>query len=56
MDLKIVFLHGILQEEVYIEKPMGFEVHDRKTHMCWLKKALYGLKQAPRAWYAHIDS
>jgi hypothetical protein len=41
---------------VYIEKPQGFEVEDRKSHVCRLKKALYGLKQAPRAWYGRIDS
>jgi hypothetical protein len=40
---------------VYIEKPQGFEVEDRKTHVCKLKKALDGLKQAPRAWYGRID-
>lgn len=56
MDVKTAFLHGLLQEEVYVEQPPGFEVHDRKTHVCLLKKALYGLKQAPRAWYAHIDN
>jgi hypothetical protein len=41
---------------VYIEQPQGFEVEDRKTHVCKLKKALYGLKQAPRAWYGRIDN
>lgn len=56
MDVKTVFLHGFLKEEVFVEQPQGFEVHDPKTHVCRLKKALYGLKQAPRAWYAHIDS
>jgi hypothetical protein len=41
---------------VYIEKPQGFEVEDKKTHVYKLKKALYRLKQAPRAWYGRIDS
>ena len=41
---------------MYIEQPQGFEVEDRKIHVCRLKKALYGLKQAPRAWYGRIDS
>jgi hypothetical protein len=41
---------------VYIEQPQGFEVEDRKTHVCRLKKAMYALKQAPRAWYGRIDS
>eukprot|EP00253_Pinus_taeda_P017331 PITA_17331 len=39
----------MLQEEVYVEQPKGFEVEDRTTHVCRLKKALYGLKQASRA-------
>jgi hypothetical protein len=40
---------------MYIKQPQGFEVEDKKTHVCRLKKALYGLKQAPRAWYGRID-
>jgi hypothetical protein len=56
MDVKTAFLNGVIEEEVYIEKTQGFEVHPRETHVCILKKALYGLKQAPRAWYAQIDS
>ena len=56
MDVKTAFLNGIIQEEIYIEQPQDFEIHDRETHVCRLKKALYGLKQAPRAWYSRIDS
>ena len=56
MDVKTTFLNGVIEEEVYIEWPQGFEVEDRHIHVCKLKKALYGLKQAPRAWYERIDS
>jgi hypothetical protein len=33
MDVKTSFLNGVIEEEVYIEKPQGFEVHGRKSHM-----------------------
>jgi hypothetical protein len=55
MDVKTPFLNGEIDEEVYIEQPEGFMIHDEKTHVCRLKKALYGLKQAPRAWYEKMD-
>ena len=54
MDIKTTFLHRVIKEEVYIEKPKGFEVHGRDTHVCRLNVSLYGLKKAPRAWYEHI--
>eukprot|EP00253_Pinus_taeda_P025224 PITA_25224 len=56
MDVKIAFLYGSIKEEVCVEQPEGFEIYDRKSHVCRLKKALYGLKQAPRAWNERIDS
>ena len=56
MDVKTAFLNGLIEEEVYIEQPLGFEVHGRESHVCRLKKALYGLKQGPRAWYLRIDA
>jgi hypothetical protein len=56
MHVKTAFLNGLIQEEVYIEQPLGFEVHGRESHVCRLKKALYGLKQAPRAWHSRIDA
>jgi hypothetical protein len=56
MDVKIVFLNGIIEEEVYIEKPEGFEIFNSESHVCRLKRALYGLKQGPHAWYTQIDN
>ena len=56
MDVKTAFLNGIIEEEVYLEKPEGFVVHGTDFHVCRLKKALYGLKQASRAWCSRIDN
>ena len=56
IDVKTTFPNGVIEEEVHIEQPQGFEVEDRWTHVCKLKKALCGLKQAPRSWYERIDS
>jgi hypothetical protein len=55
MDVKTAFLNGIIEEEVYIEQPEGFETFDRESHVCRLKRALYGLKQAPHTWYTRTD-
>jgi len=54
MDVKNVFLHGDLQEEVYMEQPQGYEDMRHPHYVCKLKKALYGLKQAPCSWHARI--
>jgi hypothetical protein len=56
MDMKMTFLNGDIEEEVYMGKPQGFETHDRHTHVCRIKKSLYGLKKSPRAWYERMDN
>ena len=48
MDVKIAFLNDVVEEEVYVKQPLGFETHDKKFHVCRLKKALYSLKHAPK--------
>ena len=56
LDVKTVFLHGDLEEEIYMVQLDGF-VAKGKEHMVYrLKKRLYGLKQAPRQWYKKFDS
>ena len=55
MDIKIAFLNNVIEEEVYIEQPLGFETYDNGIHVCKLKKALYGLKKAHIACYGRID-
>ena len=47
MDVKIAFLNGVIEEEVYIEQPEGFDVENRETHVYRLHRALYKLKQTP---------
>jgi hypothetical protein len=55
MDVKTTFLNMIIEEEVYIEKPQGFEVHGRESRVCRIKKSLYRLKHPPREWYSRND-
>ena len=55
LDIKNVFLHDDLQEEVYMEQPLGFVVHGEIRWVCLLRKSLYGLKQSPRAWFGKFS-
>jgi hypothetical protein len=56
MDVKTKFLHGDLEEEIYMKQPKGFAVKGKKELVCKLKKSLYGLKQSPRMWYQNFDT
>ena len=44
MDVKTTFLHGDLEEEIYMKQLDGFVVKGKKELVCKLKKSLYGLK------------
>lgn len=56
LDVKSDFLHGELNEEVFVEQPEEYVKKDEPHKVYRLKKALYGLKQAPRAWFSRIES
>ena len=56
LDVKSVFLHGELSEDVYVEQPRGYKKEGSEHLVYKLHKALYGLKQAPRAWFSRIKA
>lgn len=57
LDIKNAFLHGDLEEEVYLEQPPGFVAQGEcRGYVCRLHKALYGLKQSPRAWFGRFSN
>ncbi|CAI7785278.1 unnamed protein product [Closterium sp. NIES-53] len=52
MDVKTAFLYGVVDEEIYMKQPEGYD--DGSGLVCMLNKAIYGLKQAPRCLYARL--
>ena len=56
LDVKTSFLHGDLEEDIYMIQPEGFIVQGQENLVCKLRKSLYGLKQAPKQWYKKFDS
>ena len=55
LGVKTTFLHGDLEEEIYMQQPEGYEVKGKEKLVCRLKNSFYGLKQAPRQWYLKFD-
>ena len=53
LDTDTAFLHGVLDEPLYMEQPHHFETGDPNT-VCQLHKCIYGLKQAPRVWHQRL--
>lgn len=50
MDVVTAFLNGELDEEIYMQQPVGYIIPGKENLVCKLKKSLYGLKQSPRCW------
>jgi hypothetical protein len=53
--VKTTFLHGDLEEEIYMKQPKGF-LKGKKEIVCKLKRSLYGLKISPRMWYQNFNT
>jgi len=51
-----MFLHGELEEKIYMKQLEGYIQEDKENKMYLLKKPLYELKQSPRQWYKWFDS
>jgi hypothetical protein len=55
LDVKRDFIHGDLEEEIYMHQPQWYEVKGNDNLVCKLNKRLYGLKQDSRQWYLKFD-
>ena len=55
LDVKITFLYGDLEEEIYMRNPKGFIMKEQEQKVCKLVKSLYGLKQAPKQRHQKFD-
>ncbi|MCO5614827.1 hypothetical protein L7F22_069111 [Adiantum nelumboides] len=56
MDVITAFLHGDLEEEIYMQQSEGFVQKGKEHLVCKLLKSLYGLKQSLRQWYHKFNA
>ena len=56
MDVKIAFLNGFLEEELYMMQPEGFIDPKSANKVCKLQRSIYGLVQVSRSWNKRFDS
>ncbi|KAL0448991.1 UNVERIFIED_CONTAM: hypothetical protein Slati_1455500 [Sesamum latifolium] len=55
MDVKMAFLNGFVEEEIFMDQPEGFTAVGEEQKVCRLQRSIYGLKQASRSWNTHFD-
>jgi hypothetical protein len=55
LNVQTTFLHGVLEEDVYIKQPPEYQDVSHSYYHCKLDKALYGLKRAPHGWYPRLS-
>ncbi|KAL0402174.1 UNVERIFIED_CONTAM: Retrovirus-related Pol polyprotein from transposon RE2 [Sesamum latifolium] len=55
MDLKMAFLNGFIEEEIYMDQPEGFTGVGEEQKVCRLQRSIYGLKQASRSWNTRFN-
>ncbi|UYV78945.1 hypothetical protein LAZ67_17000381, partial [Cordylochernes scorpioides] len=54
-DVKSAYLHGTLNETIYMEQPECFKKPGEENLFCKLKKSIYGLKQSGRCWNKFLN-
>ena len=48
MNVKAIFRNGELNEEIYMDQPLGFKTKGQGRKVCKFKISIYGLKQASK--------
>lgn len=56
LDVSNAFIHGVIEEDIFMKQPLGYQNSSYPHYVCKLNKALYGLKQAPRAWFSTFSA
>lgn len=54
LDVCNAFLHGFLDENVYMRQLPGFIDKSQQHHVCKLRKSIYSLRQSPRVWFRRL--